>query len=160
MVIAVVSDTHGHVANTLDAIRTFEAFDVKAVLHCGDIGSPIIPSLFERWPTHYVFGNVDSDESQLRESISSAKHTCHGRFGELELAGRKIAVVHGDDAGRLRDAITSGNYDVVCTGHTHQRKEQQQGDTLVLNPGAIYRAQPHSVATVNLETLQVTSLIF
>lgn len=160
MLIAVVSDTHGHVTNTLDAIRMLEAFDIEAILHCGDIGSPTIPPLFDRWPAHYVFGNVDTDEARLLESISIAGHTCHGRFGEIELADRKIAILHGDDSPKLHEAIEGGDYDLICSGHTHQRKEDRHGDTLVLNPGAIYRARPHSVAIVDLATLNVTSLPF
>ena len=160
MLVAAVSDTHGHVRNTLDAVRLLEAFDVEAILHCGDIGSAAIPSLFDRWPSHFVFGNVDREEAELRRGIEEAGGTCHGRFGELNLGGRKIALLHGDDTRKLHATIASGDYDMVCCGHTHQRKEQRKGKTLVLNPGAIYRAHPHSVAIVDLETLEVTSLTF
>ena len=160
MLIAIVSDTHGHVANTLDAIRVLEEFAPEAVLHCGDIGLAVIPSLFDRWPSHYVFGNVDRDETALRRGIAEAGGTCHGRFGELLLAGRKIALLHGDDSRKLHESTTSGHYDLVCSGHTHQRRQDQQGKTVVLNPGAIYRANPHSVAIVDLATMEVTSLTF
>ena len=129
-------------------------------MHCGDIGSAAIPSLFDRWPSHFVFGNVDQEEAELREGVVEADGTCHGRFGEFELASRKIALLHGDDLRKLHVAITSGAYDLVCSGHTHQRKEERQGKTLVLNPGAIYRANPHSVAVVDLATMEVTSLAF
>lgn len=159
MLIAVVSDTHGHVTNTLDAIRLLDGFAVEAVLHCGDIGSPEIPPLFSKWPAHFVFGNVDGDEAELQAAIEQAGHVCHGRFGEIELAGRKIALLHGDDGRKLHEVINSAEYDLVCSGHTHQRKHEQQGKTVILNPGAVYRARPHTVAVVELETLEVTSLV-
>ena len=57
--IGVISDTHGHIVNTRRAVRMFESMQVQQVLHCGDIGSPEIPPLFDAWPTHYVLGNVD-----------------------------------------------------------------------------------------------------
>lgn len=158
--LAVVSDTHGRVRNTQDAIRILESFDVDTVIHCGDIGSAAIPSLFTRWPTHFVLGNVDGDEEHLGEAIRAAGHTLHGRFGSLELEGRRIAFLHGDDERLLRQTLTSGAYDLVCQGHTHHAEQRQFGSTLLLNPGAIHRANPHSVAVVDLSDLTVTLLPF
>jgi predicted phosphodiesterase len=50
--------------------------------------------------------------------------------------------------------VGSGQYQVVCFGHTHVASIQQRGDTLVINPGAIYRAKPHSVALLELPQLE------
>jgi predicted phosphodiesterase len=47
----------------------------------------------------------------------------------------------------------------VCHGHTHRRREERVGKTLVLNPGAIYRANPHTFAIVDLPLLEVTSVV-
>ena len=52
--------------------------------------------------------------------------------------------------------IASGDYDLVCYGHTHAAEQHREGKTLVLNPGALYRADPHSLAVVELETLEAT----
>ena len=156
MLIGVVSDTHGHKSHTLAAIRMLESCEVELVLHCGDIGSTAIVELFQQWPTHFVFGNVDDQPEQLRAAIVSAGQTCHDRFGELELAGRRIALLHSDDGRRFREAIESSRYDLVCYGHTHHAEQHRVGNTLVLNPGALYRAQPHSLALVDLATLEVT----
>ena len=160
MLLGIVSDTHGHAANTLDAVRMLEQFDIEAVLHCGDIGSREIPELFADWPTHFVFGNVDRDEPVLRLAIEAAGQKCHERYGELELDGRQVAFLHGDDPRRLKTAVDSGDFDLVCYGHTHKPDQRQIGRTLLLNPGAIYRANPHSVAVVDLTTMDVTLLPF
>jgi hypothetical protein len=156
MLIGIVSDTHGHVAYTRPAVRMLESCDVEQVIHCGDIGSTEIVGLFERWPTHFVFGNVDSRTAQLRAAIRAAGKACHERFGELELDGRRIAFLHGDDERRLRETVASGTYDLVCYGHTHEAEHHRSGKTTVLNPGALYRAQPHSLALVRLPQLEVT----
>ena len=37
MRIGILSDTHGHVANTLEAVRMLEMLDVETLLHCGDL---------------------------------------------------------------------------------------------------------------------------
>ena len=156
MIVGVVSDTHGHVANTLQAIRVLEKFHIEAVIHCGDIGSMEIVELFSAWTTHFVLGNVDRDE--LGNMIKQEGYICHGRFGELQLAGKKIAVLHSDDEHRFRETIRSQQWDLVCYGHTHVADQQQEGNTLVLNPGALYRATPRSIVVVELPTMDVTSI--
>ena len=156
MQIGVVSDTHGHVAYTREAIRMLESLEVEAVLHCGDIGSPEIVELFSPWPTHFVFGNVDHDTALLKGAIRAAGQTCHDRFGRLELAGRRIAFLHGDDSALLEQTIASGKFDLVCHGHTHVARNIERGPTRVLNPGALYRATPHSIAYVELPELEAT----
>ena len=158
MQIGVLSDSHGHVEYTRAAVRVLETLGVDAVLHCGDIGAPEIVPLFAAWPAHFVFGNVDQHEADLRWAIERASQTCHGRFGSLELGGRRIALLHGDDGERLIETIDSGRYDLVCYGHTHRAEHHWQEGTLVLNPGALYRATPHSFAVVELSSMDVTSI--
>lgn len=156
MRIGVVSDTHGSVDHTRPAIRMLESLEVEAVLHCGDIGSKEIVELFAPWPTHFVFGNCDYDRGELRRAIEAAGQTCHGEFGGLELAGASIALLHSDDRRRFRDAIKSGEYALVCYGHTHVAAIDRQGETLVLNPGALYRADRHTIAVVELPAVEAT----
>lgn len=158
MLLGVVSDSHGQMAPTRAAVRMLESFAPEVVVHCGDIGSTEVIELFAPWPTHFVFGNVDGDDRHLRSAIAAAGQTCHGRFGSLELAGRRIALLHSDDAKRFRETIHSGDYDLVCYGHTHHAEHHLEGNTLVLNPGAIFRATPHSIAVVDLVTMTPTIL--
>lgn len=158
MLIGVVADSHGQLTYARAAVRLLESFELELVIHCGDIGSPAIIPLFQQWPTHFVFGNVDIPAAPLEQAIAAAGQFCHGRFGELELAGRKVAFLHGDDTSRLRETISSGSWDLVCHGHTHVASRQQRGSTLVLNPGALYRANPHSLAIVELPELAVTAI--
>lgn len=153
MRIGVVSDTHGHVANTLAAINLLESLEVARVLHCGDIGTETIPPLFEVWPTDFVFGNCDYDRDRLAAAIQHPNRTCHGVFGDLTIGKRRIALLHSDDHRKFREVIQSGTYDLVCYGHTHAAKIEQVGRTTVLNPGALYRANPHSLAIVDLESM-------
>lgn len=153
MRIGIVSDTHGNLTNTHTAIARLGEFEIQAVLHCGDIGSASIVPLFAEWPTHFVFGNVDSDSALLRHTIRDAGQHCHERFGEIELHGRRMALLHGDDTRCLQDAVQADEYDLVCYGHTHQPEQHVVGRTLVLNPGALHRANPHTFAIVDLETL-------
>jgi putative phosphoesterase len=152
--VGIVSDTHGHVPFALEAVRMFESLTVHQVIHCGDVGTPQIVGLFAAWPTHFVLGNVDSDATAFRQAIAAAGQTYHGRFGEIELAGRRIAFLHGDDTERLRRTIREGRYDAVCSGHTHQAQIERHGATCVINPGATYRASAHTVCLLTLPALK------
>ncbi|HEX6984977.1 MAG TPA: metallophosphoesterase family protein [Planctomycetaceae bacterium] len=154
MLLAVLSDTHGHVGFTLEAVREIERRGPDLVIHCGDIGGASVVPLFAGRPTRFVFGNVD-DPPRLRHAIRDAGLTCDEEFGEAELAGRRVAFLHGHDGDRLREAIRGGGYDLVCHGHTHKRRWDRIGTTRVLNPGAIFRATPHSLAFVKLPELEV-----
>jgi hypothetical protein len=153
MRIGVISDTHGHVPNTLAAVRMLESLDVAELLHCGDLCSCEIPRLLSAWPAHYVFGNCDIDLDAMRQAIAAAGGLCHGWFGDLSLGGRQVALIHSHDARRFRQVTTSGQYDLVCYGHTHAAEFHREGRTLLLNPGALYRANPHTIAVVDLATL-------
>jgi len=158
MQIGVVSDTHGHLKYANRAVSVLRELDIAEVLHCGDIGSTSVIGLFEQWPTHFVFGNVDYEEETLRTEIEAAGQTCHGRFGSLELEGKRIALLHSDDAKQFQETVVSGRWDLVCYGHTHIAKQEQINGTLVLNPGALYRASRHSIAVVELPSLGVTHI--
>lgn len=159
MRVGVISDTHGHLQYAAQGVATLQGAEVQAVLHCGDIGVPAIVPLFAGWPTHFVFGNTDRDLVDLRYAIEEAGQVCHERFGDITLDGRRIAILHGDDTRLLMQSIASGDYDLVCYGHTHEKEQHRQGHTLVLNPGAVYRASPHSVAVVDLSDMSAEFLV-
>jgi hypothetical protein len=156
MRLGVVSDSHGHVELTRPAIRMLESLEVDQVLHCGDIGSAAVVELFAAWPTHFVFGNCDGHRRELQTAIAAAGQTCHGEFGDLTLDGTRIALLHSHDGRQFRHALHSGEWDLVCYGHTHVAAIERFGDTLAVNPGALYRAQPHSFAVVELPALEAT----
>lgn len=154
MRIGVLSDTHGHADLTRNAVRILESFEVQAVLHCGDIGSAGVVGLLRPWDTHFVWGNCDYNRAELDHAIQEAGLTPHGEFGDLELAGARVALLHSHDRRRFQETINSGRYRLVCYGHTHVAAIDRHGDTVVLNPGAIYRASPRSIAIAELPSCE------
>ena len=156
MRLGVISDTHGHAELTRPAVRMFESLNIDAVLHCGDIGSMSVVELFASWPAHFVFGNCDENTAAFAKAIEKAGQTCHDLFGDLEFDGVRVALLHSHERQRFRQAIDGGEYRLVCYGHTHVAATDRRGDTLVLNPGAIYRASPHSIAVVELPAVEAT----
>jgi putative phosphoesterase len=150
MLLGVISDTHSHVEYTQDAVRILRNLGVEMALHCGDIGSVSIIPVFGDLPAHFVLGNVDWNDQEMREAIAAAGQTCHGRFGRFKVADRRIAFLHGDDERLLRQTIVKDGADVVCYGHTHVAEHHFENGKIVVNPGAVWRSKPPSVAVVDL----------
>jgi uncharacterized protein len=156
MKIGVISDTHGEVGLTREALNVLDALQVDLTLHCGDVGLEVMRLLAGR-QVHFVAGNTDNLES-LHAAMIDPKHTFHGQVGELELEGCRVAFLHGHDVKLLRQTIQSGRYDLVCHGHSHSFSSSTTGTTLVLNPGALSRTRSPSVAIVELPSIEVTQI--
>ena len=62
MKIAIISDTHGNVANFKKAVNWLNKENIQTILHCGDIGDPIsLKESLEDFKGKFfgVFGNMD-----------------------------------------------------------------------------------------------------
>jgi putative phosphoesterase len=158
MRIGIVSDTHNRYATAEKALKLLRQEGVRLILHCGDIEDADMVWLFEGFTTHFVFGNCDHDRPGLRRAMQESGATLHEPFGNLELEGRKIAWLHGDDKQLFQDVERSGRFDYLFYGHTHEAEQHQTGRTLVINPGALYRARVKTCAVLDLEGGKVESL--
>jgi len=155
MKIGILSDTHGNLPATAQAARIFEAAGVGVVLHCGDIGgADVLTELSAVFhpldvPTYAVLGNVDVYSSDWEFFPSNIGVQLLGRFGELELDGRKIALLHSDDRRRFQQVVSSGNYDFVFSGHSHEVHDHTVGTTRCVNPGTAGRGTPNTCAILD-----------
>jgi len=153
--IGIISDTHGQVDMALAAAREFMFRAVEAVFHCGDVGSDMVltemAALFQEIdiPLYVVLGNTDR-YSDLRFYPGDIGVNLMGRFGEMEMAGRKIAMLHSDDEALLFETVESQNYDYVLFGHTHVRHDEKRNRTRLVNPGAAGRGMHPSCAVLDL----------
>ena len=73
-----------------------------------------------------------------------------GRFGELELAGKKIAIVHSDDEEAFSEAVQADRYDYLLFGHSHVRYDKLKQRTRLINPGSAGRGMHPSCAVLDL----------
>lgn len=158
--IGVISDTHALANLTRKAVDIFVSAGAERIIHCGDIGSAEIVEILSVLPVDYVFGNCDYARRTLTEAIKTFGGTLHDDFGSVEIAGKKIAIYHGQNDLRLEQEIDSGAWNLICTGHTHQSSFEHRGGTYVLNPGAISRRweSPHA-ALVDLPKMDVTPIV-
>lgn len=173
MKIGIVSDTHDRTDTAEAALKLLRERGVELILHCGDIESPDTVRLFAGVPTHFVFGNWDGyavagrrprdgsgrDFGRLREAIRGIGGVAHGEWGDLELAGRKIAWLHGHDRKLKEEVEAMDHFDYLFYGHTHHAEQHRVGHTLVVNPGALFRAAPKRCAVLDLDGGEVESVV-
>jgi len=157
MNLGIISDTHGHILRTNKAMLFFREFGVERIIHCGDIGPAAILLQFTGTPVDFVLGNCDGCEADYQEVPGTDRVTCHGLFGHVTIEGLKIAFMHSHDQLRFSRETTSGQWDMLCYGHTHNQELWMGCDrTIVLNPGALVRVATPSIAVVKLPEREVT----
>jgi putative phosphoesterase len=158
MRIGIVSDSHGRYETVEKALKILDEKGAELILHCGDIDDAETVWLFPGH-THFVWGNCDTDRASLRQAIYGIGATLHEPFADLELAGKKIAFVHGDNRRLLEGIEYSGHFDYLFYGHTHVAEEHRTGPTRVINPGALQRARPKTCLVLDLETGETESVL-
>lgn len=134
---AVLSDCHDSLANLEKALARMR--EAKVALFCGDFCAPFTLKMLAdgfSGPIHTVFGNNDGDAFLLLRIAQQAGNVIfHQPMAELELSGRKVAVVHYPEFGEA--LALSGKYDAVFNGHNHTAETHVLGSTLWANPGAL-----------------------
>ena len=142
MKVCIVSDTHDR-AEALDGVvRKAASEGFAAVIHCGDLigGHTLRPAMYAGLPIHLIHGNNLGDSFTLHRLANESAGRLHyyGSEARIELAGRKIFVVHYPEYGYAM--ACTGNWDLVCCGHSHiaeigQVANVKGGKTWLVNPG-------------------------
>ena len=155
--LGVISDTHGEETLIRRAITSFKELGVERIIHCGDLRVPSHVALFQEIPTDFVYGNCDAAIRQsIARSVEEFGGTHHGDFGSLTLAGKRVGFLHGQNSTRLNQELRSGDWDLLCYGHTHHYEFSLYGETILLNPGALQRrGEAPGVAYVELPKIDV-----
>lgn len=139
MKIAVVSDTHGNVANFKKSIDWINKEGIQIILHCGDIGSPeSLKESLENFKQKFfgVFGNMDKSFKILVGEYNKIPNTeIKESIFKTEIDGKKIAFTHFPNT--AKKLAQSGKFDIVFYGHTHRAWDEKVGNTHMINPGEL-----------------------
>lgn len=138
MKIAVMSDTHDHVANVDRAVARVNALAPAALLHCGDLCSPFVIDRLAAFggPVHVVFGNNEGDRYTIASVARKFPNVrLHGEAGFVETENGEIAFTHRPEFARGLACL--GKYTAVFYGHTHRARAERVGSTWLVNPGEL-----------------------
>ena len=142
--IGVISDTHDDIENTEKAIKIFNLKKVDHVIHAGDYVYPGIISLFKKLNKETKFygvrGNNDGELMGITKQFAEIEHALFlNEFGKLLISSTKIGIYHGTNSDLSTSLVESQLFDILILGHTHVKRIENIGKTLVLNPGALNR---------------------
>jgi hypothetical protein len=144
MKICIVSDSHDRAQHLSAAVADAKAQGAEAVIHCGDIigGNTLRASLKLGLPMHVVHGNNLGDPVAIGRLACNSDELLHyhGHDAGISLGGRRIFITHYPHLGR--GMACTGDYDVVCCGHSHEALITQEpnilgGKTWLVNPGTV-----------------------
>ncbi len=161
MLVGIMSDSHDNLPAIARAVELFNSKKVGAVLHAGDLVAPFTArELFKlTMPLTIIFGNNDGERSGLQRTFGER---IHQPPYSLILENKKILLLH--DPELLTPSVTSGDYDLVIFGHTHQ-PEIRRENCLIINPGecggwltgqctvALWETATNEAEIVNLDKL-------
>lgn len=144
MKVCILSDSHDHIPLLDAAVAEAKVNGAEAILHCGDVVAPSTLTCLNKHhlPVHVIHGNNTGDLYSLGKLTSQPDNIIeyYGMDAGVELAGRKIFLVHYPHYARAM--ATTGDWDLVCCGHTHKQKIEyldniKGGSTPLVNPGTI-----------------------
>jgi putative phosphoesterase len=144
MKVCIVSDSHDRADALAQAVREAKTLGAEAVIHCGDLigAQSLKPALALGLPIHLIHGNNIGDPQALHRlaAASDGRLSYHGADARIELAGRRIFLVHYDDYGYAM--ACTGNWDLVCCGHSHRAEVRRAASvngssTWLVNPGTV-----------------------
>lgn len=159
MLLGILSDTHDRYEIMGAAVRALQERGAAFFIHCGDVCTPNLLDHFAGLPSAFVYGNCDWDRLALQRYAQSIDVPCYGSFADLELGGKRVAVLHGDDRPRLDAVLRAGGHDYLFHGHTHVKRDERIGRTRVINPGALFRASEKTVALLDTEADRLEYLV-
>ena len=149
MLVGILSDSHDDHAMVMRAVALFDSLGAQHLIHCGDVGGgAVFDELVGRALT-FVWGNTDYPTPGLCRYVESVGFALPSGVPTcVDLDGKRFAVFHGHERG-FDAAVGKLDVDYLLHGHTHIRRDERCGRQRIINPGALHRAAPKTVATLD-----------
>ena len=155
--VGLLSDSHGRAERTARAVDALLAAGADTLIHAGDIETDEVLDCLAGHNAHLVWGNCDWDRAGLERYARDIGIAVHGDAGEVTVDGVRIAFTHGHLPPAMRSAMALGAAFLVH-GHTHERRDEVVDGVRIVNPGALHRARPFTVALLTPRTGKLTSI--
>ena len=158
MKVGVVSDTRDNREGLKILLDRFLVGGARWLFHCGGLGGPDIVELLKPWQVYIVRGERERDWQAIEAALQKARlQSSLPTHLSITLDGKRIGLFRGEDVRQINQAARSGEFDYIFHGHTLRRRDEQQGRTRIVNPGALSgpRYQPRSGCLVDLAAGEV-----
>ena len=135
MKIGIMSDSHDHLDNIKKAVQIFNMENVDIVVHCGDFVAPfaIKPLRDLTMKVFACYGNNDGEKVMLQKIFQEFGIEIHQRNQAVKYNGKNILLMHEPDFPDIY--AESGEFDLICYGHTHHPDIHKLNDIYIVNPG-------------------------
>ena len=138
MRIAVIADIHDNLANLKTCLTWCCDNEIEKIICAGDITNlETITFLAENFPGEIfvVLGNADNYEVADLKTWKNIIYS--GEIGSYEIANLKIAVCHEPE--KIKEAKEAGQDapNFIFYGHTHKPWIENDGQTIIANPGTL-----------------------
>lgn len=140
--ILLLSDTHGHIDDTI--LKYVDQAD--EVWHAGDIGDLIVTDTLKKHkPLRAVFGNIDGDKARMEFPLNN-RFMCEG----VDVWITHIGGYPGKYSPAVKNEIALNPPKLFITGHSHILKVMfdKKLNLLHMNPGACGISGFHQVRTM------------
>ncbi|MGI8643183.1 MAG: metallophosphoesterase family protein [Thermomicrobiales bacterium] len=133
LTIGVVSDTHVHAHGARrfppEVPDLFARFNAGLILHAGDVNTgSVLDALAEVAPLIAITGN--NDDIELQSRLEAEERFTVGRFRFALRHG------HGGRSARSEARVLAADADCVIYGHSHIPLIEDEGGTILFNPGS------------------------
>jgi len=158
MRVGVVSDTRDNREGFKQLLDHFLVGGARWLFHCGGLGSIDTVELLKPWQVYIVRGERERDWQAIEVALQKARlQSSLPTQLTVTLDGQRIGLYRGEDMKLVNQAARSGQFDYIFHGHTLRRRDERQGRTRIINPGALSgpRYQPRSGCLVDLATGEV-----
>lgn len=143
MKIAIISDSHDDLSALEVAVAKANDANCSLMLHAGDLIAPtaVVKLSAFNGDVKFIIGNNDHEhiglmrKSMATDNVEFIYSGAGGHCYETKVDGLRIFMHHYPRIAEI--AAHSGLFDLCVHGHTHVYREQQIGETLLLNPGAV-----------------------
>lgn len=159
MKLGLLSDTHNQLPESRRALDLLLALEAQHLVHAGDAGENVVELLSAlcrrlQLRAHVAIGNCDRASLADGAFFPQPPGIERGPTLEFVLEHKRCLVLHGDQFREVERALSSGKYDYVFTGHTHEPHDQRVNRTRWINPGSAVRPRrgPPTAAVLNLTT--------
>lgn len=140
--ILLLSDTHGHIDDTI--LKYVDQAD--EVWHAGDIGNLIVTDTLKKHkPLRAVFGNIDGDKARMEFPLNN-RFLCE----DVDVWITHIGGYPGKYSPAVKNEIESNPPKLFITGHSHILKVMfdKKLNLLHMNPGACGISGFHQIRTM------------